>query len=218
MKRQTLLLSILAAVLTVALFWLLLFQPKRAELADLEVDIAAEIDQQRLLEADLVRLRQVRETAPEVESQLAAAEAIVPRDAALPSALRQLQIAADEAGVVLQSVTTSRPIQLEGATPGLSRINVNVQLLGSYFQVVDFLRRTEDPAITPRGLLWNDSSLSKQEYPQLVASLGGTVYALLPSAPPAAPAEEIDPEAEGVTSETDAGDGPDAGAEGEEEA
>jgi Tfp pilus assembly protein PilO len=218
MKRQTLLLSILAAILTVALFWILLFQPKRAELADLEIDIAAEIDQQRLLEADLVRLRQIRETAPEVESQLAAAEAIVPRDAALPSALRQLQIAADEAGVVLQSVTTSRPTQVEGATPGLSRINVNVQLLGSYFQVVDFLRRTEDPAITPRGLLWNDSSLGKQEYPQLVASLGGTVYALLPSAPPAVPAEELDADAEGAAAEADAGDGPEAGAEGEEEA
>lgn len=217
MSRIQILLTAVVAILLVAVFYVLLFQPAREEQAALLEQIAAEQTQQTQLNAEIGRLRAVRERAPEVEAELAAAEAIVPRDAALPSALRQLQLAADEAGIVLQSVTTSRPAPIDGAPEGLQEIAVNVQLVGGYFQAVDFLRRVEDPQITPRGLDWNSATIAEEStvgYPSLAFVLTGSLYAVIDSpAPPetAAPVEG-DAAADGeATTEDVAGD--DAGEE-----
>jgi Tfp pilus assembly protein PilO len=190
MKRQTVLLAVLAAILVVTLFWLLAYQPSRTELAEVQEQIAAQQQQQLQLEGELRRLQDVRLDAPGAEAALAAAEAVIPRDAALPAALRQLQVAADESGAVLRSVSTGRPAQVEGGTEGLSAISVNVELLGGYFQVVDFLRRIEDPAISPRGLRWASVTVAKDEHPTLAANLSGDVFTMLPSAPPPPPVGE----------------------------
>ena len=203
MKRSQILLSALAAVLVIALFYMLLFQPARDEVAELELQIAAEQQQQVSLNQEISRLRTVRESAPEVEAELAAAEAIIPRDAALPSALRQLQVAADESGLVLQTVSTSRPTVVNDAPDGLSAIDVSVQVGGGYFQVVDFLRRFEDPAISPRGLNWVNATATIDEYPSLNVSLSGLLYATIPGPlPPDVPAAELEGDAA-----TDEGDG-----------
>jgi Tfp pilus assembly protein PilO len=196
MKRSQILLSSLGAILVIALFYVLLFQPSREELATIEASIVTEQTVQQQLTSEIARLQAVREQAPEVEAELAAAEAIVPRDAALPSALRQLQLAADESGIVMQSVTASRPTVIEGATDGLSSVDVNVQMLGGYFQVVDFLRRVEDPGISPRGLDWNNATVARVEgeYPELQVTLSGHLYALI-SVPP--PPETDQPPVEG---------------------
>ncbi len=188
MKRQMLLLVALAVVAVLALYWMFLFQPQREELALVEADIEAEENRQVTLQAELNRLRQTRENAPAALAELAAAESIIPLDAALPSALRQMQAAADESGVTLVSISPGRPGQIEGADPGLASLALGVQLQGSYFQVVDFLRRTEDPSITPRAVLWSSIAVAKSEYPELTVSLTGSLFAMLPTAP-AEPAE-----------------------------
>ena len=213
MKRSQILLAVVAALLVVALFYLLLFQPRRDEVAELEAQVLAEEEQQQLIQAEIDRLRLVRDDAPRVEADVVTAEAVVPRDPALPSALRQLQLAAQDAGVTLQSVTTTRPAALEDAEgpPGLSAIGVDLQLVGNYFQVVDFLRRVEDPSITPRGLSWNNATVARDDYPELNVALTGEIYAFL-EAPPApeaatepvpeggaADAENTEPGAEGET-------------------
>jgi Tfp pilus assembly protein PilO len=204
MKRQMILLVALGAVALVAAFWMLLWQPQRAELATVEESIAAEETAQVELQEELERLRTVREEAPTVVAELATAESVLPFDAALPSALRQLQAAADEAQLTLVAVAPARPAQIEGAEPGVASIAMNVQLQGSYFQVVDFLRRTEDPSISPRAMLWSNVAVTKDEYPTLTVALTGAIYAQLPAAPP--PVDEAaaqDPEAaEGETAET----------------
>jgi Tfp pilus assembly protein PilO len=199
MKRSQIMLSALGAIMVIALFYVLLFQPSREELATIEASIVTEQAVQQDLTAEINRLRAVREEAPEVEAELAASEAIVPRDAALPSALRQLQLAADDSGVVMTSVTTSRPALFEGATDGLSSVDVNVQMAGGYFQVVDFLRRVEDPTISPRGLDWNNATVMRNEgeYPNLQVTLTGRLYALI-SVPPPPEIEEVPVEGEEV--------------------
>jgi Tfp pilus assembly protein PilO len=190
MRRQHVALAVLAAILLVVLFWLLLWQPQRAELTEVEEQIAAQQQQQQQLGLELQRLRMIREEAPEVEAQLAAAEAVLPRSSALPSALRQLQLAADESGVVLQSLSASPPTQLPNASEGLSSIDVTLQLAGGYFQLVDFLRRVEDPSITPRGLRWGNATLTRGEYPTINIGLGGRMFAELAGPPPPPPEEQ----------------------------
>lgn len=190
MTRVQILLGGLVAILVVVLFWLLLWAPQQDELASVRDDIEqAQNDQQRLtLERD--ELRAVRDEAPNVEARLVAAESVIPGDPALPSALRQLQQAADDSGTTLRSISPARPTQVEDAQEGLSRIDVALEVEGSYFQFVDFLRRIEDPALTPRGLIWRQLSLERDEHPELNAVLTGTMYAQLPAAPPEEPEEE----------------------------
>lgn len=191
MKRTQVLLIALGAVAVVVLFVMLVVQPQREALAEVEDQIAAEQQQQAMLTAEIERLRLVREDAPGLEAELAAAEAIVPRDPGLPGALRQLQLAGDESGLVLRSISTSRPVDLGVGEDGLSAIDVSVQLSGGYFQIVDFLRRVEDPRITPRGLIWNSANMSRGEYPELNVALNGRLYAVIETPPP--PEPEPDP-------------------------
>ena len=191
MNRQATLLGALGLVLLLVLFYLFAWQPKNDELADVRTQIDDAVAQQSLLETQITTLEGVRATAPEIESALAAAESLVPREAALPSALRQLQLAADDSGVVLLSIAPGRPVADE-LVPELARISLAIAAQGSYFQLVDFLRRIEDPAITPRVVLFDSVTVSIDEYPTLEASLTGSMFAVLP-APPATEPEPATP-------------------------
>jgi Tfp pilus assembly protein PilO len=177
MKRTHLLLGVLAAVMVVVSFWLLLWQPKQDEIVAVREEIQSTQDQQRTIEADLVHLRSVRESAPEAEAQLAAAGAIVPERPNQPSLLRQLQTAADDAGLTLMSVTFGRPSDTLLDEGSVASLSTNLAVEGRYFQIVDFLRRIEAPEITPRGLLWNSITVAEREYPTLSASLSGMTFA-----------------------------------------
>lgn len=188
MTRQTAILTTLGVVLVLVLFYFFVFQPKNEELALIREETDAAIAQQATLEARLAALQEVRLRAPEIEAALAAAESIIPREAALPSALRQLQLAADDSGVELVSVSPGRPAAVGGEIPELSTLTLSLAVNGSYFQLVDFLRRIEDPAITARGIEWNSGTLGVSAYPELSVALSGEMYALL-AAPPAPEAE-----------------------------
>jgi Tfp pilus assembly protein PilO len=206
MNRTMVLLSVLAAILVVAMAWLLLLQPRNNEIDELRAETASFEAQEQQLQARVAALRQVREDSPDYEAQLAAAYAIIPRDTALPAVLRQLQLAADESGLTLMAVAPSRPAAatVEGGATGLARINVAVDVEGRYFQLVDFLRRLEDPAISPRALNWTSMNLSgdPEEYPLLTASLQGDLFALLPTPPAEQPVTQ-DPDDADVEVELD---------------
>lgn len=178
MNRQSLLLAAVAAVLVLAVYWMFLLSPKRAALVEAEEAIAAAIEQQATLSNRINALRDVRAAAPAVEAQLAATEALLPVDAALPTTLRQLQLAADESGMILSSVSPGTPTEstIEGVPAGVSEMSLSLSMSGSYFQVIDFLRRIADPVITPRAILFNSISLSPGGYPTLSVSLSGRMF------------------------------------------
>jgi hypothetical protein len=186
MKRTTLLLLSLSLVLVLVAFYLLVWTPRSDAIAEAEVQIADVQAQQATTEARIVELRGVREQAPALQADLAAAESLLPRDTALPSALRQLQSAADASNANLVSVSPSRPEAVQGAAPGLYGMVVTAEVRGTYFQVVDTLRRLEDPAISPRGLVWTGTDITIDEdagAPNLIVILTGRMYAVLPEAP-----------------------------------
>lgn len=180
MNRQTALVTGLIVVLVLVLFWFFAWRPQSERIAEIETQREQVEAQQVQLQQRIARLEQVRRDAPQVEAGIVAAESIVPRELAVPSAIRQLQTAADDSGVRLVSLTWDRPAPVEG-TPDLHTVAVAAQLEGSYFETVDFLRRVEDPAITPRGFVWRSLSVSPSEYPILTINLSGTMYAVLPS-------------------------------------
>jgi hypothetical protein len=210
MKRATLLLLSLSLILVLVGWFLLVWTPRSDAIAETEVEITEVQAQQATTQARIAGLRGVREQAPALQADLAAAESLLPRDTALPSALRQLQSAADASNANLVSVSPSRPEAVEGATPGLYAMGVTAEVRGTYFQVVDTLRRLEDPAISPRGLLWSGTDITIDEEagaPNLIVILTGRMYAVLPEPP----APEVGTTEPAATDETaDAGETADA--------
>lgn len=183
MNRQTLLLVAVGAIAIIVLFYMFGWKPKADELAEVRAQTEDAIAQQSVLESQIANLESIRAVAPEIEAALAAAESLIPRDAALPSALRQLQLAADDSGVELVSIAPGRPAA-DPDVPEVARISLSVNAEGSYFQIVDFLRRLEDPTITPRVVLLQNISVSGLEHPTLSIAMTGAMFAILP-APPA---------------------------------
>ena len=182
MTRIQWVLGSLVAVLVAALWWLLLWQPVAEDITALREQVVtteAEVATQLQRAAEL---REVRAQAPEAAFELAVADQRVPAEARLPGLLRQLQLAADESGVTLVSVTPTRPGAVAASTTGLAAIQLNVNATGSYFQIVDFSRRLEDPDITARGLKWQRSSLSVETYPILTGSFVLEAFARIPDA------------------------------------
>lgn len=192
MNRQATLLAVLGLVLLVVLFYLFGWKPRSEELETVRIEIDDAVAQQAQLEAEIASLESVRATAPEIEAALAAAESLVPREAALPSALRQLQLAADDSGVALLSISPGRPVADE-IVPEVARIALSLSAEGSYFQMVDFLRRVEDPTITPRVILFENATVSITEYPTLSMALSGFMFAILPAPPAPEPTETATP-------------------------
>lgn len=180
MSRQAMLLFAVGAVLVLALYWMFLLSPKRDELAATQQAIQVAKDEQVNLDTQIDGLKVVRANAPEVEARLAATEALIPSGPALAPTLRQLQLAADEAGLVLTSVSPGSPqtVTLTGLPAGASAMSLSLSLTGSYFQFIDFLRRIEDPSITPRAIIWNSINVSPASYPTLSLSLSGTMFTL----------------------------------------
>ena len=215
MSRIQLLLAILGALLLIVLFYLFLWQPRSDEIAEVRARTEQVEAQEQQVRIEIARLRAIRENAAELEADLNAAGAILPASAAGPPLLRQLQLAADDAGMNLQSVTFGRPV-VSGVDPELAEMTVNVNVQGTYFQVVDFLRRVEDPRITPRGVLWGNVSMSITEHPTLNVVLTGRAYALAEGAIPSdifepdAPEEEPPADLEGQVDDLEVEDGDDA--------
>lgn len=201
MNRQTGIVAALVAVLLIALFYFFVWSPKSDEIEEIEAQIETVEQQQAQLEQRITELKEVRNNAPELEAAIVSAESIVPRDIGQASAIRQLQLAADESGVELPTVTFGRPSQIQDAPPGLASVQVTVQLEGGYYQLVDFYRRVENVTITPRGFTWNSLTLAASEYPTLSASSDGSMYALLPTPPEDEPTEEAPVEDEGAGEE-----------------
>jgi hypothetical protein len=215
MNRRSTILAVLGAVLIVALTWVLLYQPRNEEIAELQAATVAAEARGAELAIRVDQLRVVRETAPEIEAQLVAGTAVIPSEPALAAVLRQVQLSADEAGVTLMSMAPGRPepVTIEGGAEGLVRLALVVDVEGEYFQMVDFLRRLEDPAISPRGLVWNGGTVGSEydEYPTLTASLQGELFAIMPVLTPV-PVPEVpvdgatDQDPDAVTNEDEAVD------------
>lgn len=202
MTRAATLLAVLAAVALLVVSFLFLIKPKMDEVVELEAQAEDIRTQQQTTQSQITALEQVRATSPNIESELAAVGAIVPDSPALPATLRQLQMAADESGVTLISVAPGAPSAAGVAeVPELSVISLSLSLEGGYFQIVDFLRRLEDPVITARGMMVVDLAVAPAEYPTLAVTMSAQMFSMLDQ--PVGSAPEPEPEATETATEGD---------------
>src|SRR5215470_7452392 len=105
MKTKNLAVSILVAVLVLALWWTMLLKPTRAKVAKVKTE--TETQQQKLapLEAQVAKARSDAANAAEIKAQLTSLQEAMPDNPALAAFIRDANGIAADAGVTWQSVT-----------------------------------------------------------------------------------------------------------------
>lgn len=207
MSRQATILAAVLALLVAVAFYFFVFQPGQEELADVESQIEGVVAQQATTQTRIAQLEAIRSDAAAIEAAIAGATAIVPSETALPATLREIQAAADDSGIELLTLAPSTPGPVTGADElALAQMSLPMSVEGSYFQVVDFLRRIEDPELVARGVIIDAVTVSPGDYPTLSVTITARVFAnVVPGPDPAAPppAEEPADDVDGDTTDTE---------------
>lgn len=208
-------LAIAACVLLAAAFFFLAWQPKDDEQTALE-DETAELEREASsLRNEIAALEEIKANEVQIRATIAKISEYVPEGPAQAEVMRQLQDAADAAGVTVASMQFGEPQRVEEAPdtgePGtvLASIDSSFNLEGEYFQIVDFMRRIE--VDVPRAVLIRQLSLSEggdEGFPTLSGSWSGDLFAVVPTS------EALEPGEGDVDDAAGGGDGDDAEGEG----
>ena len=202
--KQMVALTLLGALVIAAGGWFLLISPKRSDAAALRDQAAVKEQGNQVLVTQLAQLKAQAKALPAQQAKLAAVAAKIPGTTALPALVRALNAAADDTGVELLSISPGGPIAVDatgpvagtpttaksaaGASVGtLQSIPVALNVVGSYFQVAEYLDKLENLARAFRvtGLSLTPGlnpvkSATAQPNPEtgkvLNASINGLVY------------------------------------------
>lgn len=138
--RRGLILSIVLGLLVLLVFWFVLVNPKRGELAEVKVQIEKENALTQQLTVELNRLQDLQANAAELQAELATIRGFVPLRPELANFIFQVQDASNSAGLDFVQITPELPkTPPEGAA--LAQVRATIVAKGGYFALQDFLRR-----------------------------------------------------------------------------
>lgn len=192
MSPRTPLFAAGGALLVAVLAYFVLVLPKMGQVSETREQLQAAQQEEAQLRSQLSRLEAARVDAPRIRRELAELRRRVPKVADLPGILNLLQDAADQAKVDFFSVSPGDP----EAAPvgGAAAIPAEVQVIGSFFQVDEFLFRLESLSRATRvGSV--DVSAGPDGLPQISVGLSLSFFTTDVDAGPGAPAETPSPEA-----------------------
>lgn len=181
------LLGVVLALLLSVVYFFLLHQPRSEEQAALEAETLALQGQQGTLQSEIGRLEQIRDDQERIQADLDQLRHLIPDDVQQPLALNTLQRLADAAAVEITTLAFAQPEPLDPVVPvgvdqQLGSIAMTMTFDGTYFEAVDFVRRVEQES--DRAVLVRTLSMAEGEdkYPELVTTVTGEVFTLLPIA------------------------------------
>lgn len=190
MRFPPVVIGLVVALLLTAAFWFGLYKPADNTQAAIETEILDLQGQQATLRNSIGLLRDVKAREVEIRAAQARLEEYIPLGPDQPAAIRQFQLAADDAGADIVSVTFGEPTVPDaaaGAVPAdtgteqttLSNIPVTMIIEGGYFQIVDFFRRVE--VEVPRAMLVNSVDINEAQsgFPRLTTTWNGQMFAII---------------------------------------
>lgn len=142
MRRNTLVVILVAIVMLVAYFFLI-FNPQTGKINDAREEADAAEAQVQQLELELAHLRQLQKDEPKLREQAAVLDAAMPNDPQLANFILQVQDSANAAGIEWLSVSPSPPAAANPPQPGVLEVTIAMNVEGGYFQVQDFVVRLE---------------------------------------------------------------------------
>lgn len=168
--KQWVAIAALASVALLAGGWFLLVSPKRADAATLRAQAASQQQANQALKTQISVLKAQAKDLPKQQATLAAVAAKIPSNSAMPTLIRALNAAATDTGVELISMAPTAPSPVaagpaaagtaapaggstaarvaarpasSAAVGSLQQIGVSLNVVGSYFQVAEYLDRLE---------------------------------------------------------------------------
>ena len=139
-RRAPLIAGAVFLVLALVLFFFLIY-PTFSDIGDTQDQLEEAQNEEVLLQGELARLQEAQEDLPRLQRQLARFRRAVPPVADLPGLINQLQTTADVAGVDFFAISPGEPLPVAGAQ--VSEVPAEVQVIGSFFPVDEFLFRLE---------------------------------------------------------------------------
>ena len=193
-RRAPLIVAIIVALVAILMVFFVVL-PKMGDVGEAEQRLEEAESQQFALEEELSRLQEAEEDAGQLRRELARFRRAVPPVADLAGLIKQLQTAADVAGVDFFSITTGQPVPT--ANGQATEIPATIQVIGGFFPADTFLagletlpRASEAPTITvaagPAGLPQIDVRVDVRFYTTDLEAGPG-------AAPPVAPGPETGP-------------------------
>ncbi len=113
--KQWVALTVVGCLAVLAAGWFLLVSPKRADASDLRNQASGVEASNQGLQTKLAMLKAQAKQLPQYQAKLAQVAAKIPNNPALPSLIRALSAAADDAGVELLSVAPTPPVAYQGS-------------------------------------------------------------------------------------------------------
>lgn len=189
MRRRAPVLAVVAALLLSVLTWMFLITPQREQRALLREETETIRSAQDRTQREIARLEEIRDNELEIRAAIARLDQYIPSGPAQPSAIRQIQLAADAAGVEITQLTFGEPqVVLDAPSPAepghiLAEIAVALTVEGGYFQGTDFMRRVETEL--PRAVMVDSLTANEapppRGYPELAISLTARIFAVVPA-------------------------------------
>jgi Tfp pilus assembly protein PilO len=181
-RRQIALFLAIALVLAGGFFFVAL-KPRSADISEVRRKVTTRRQEAADLRVRLAQLNAAKGEAPASLAKLTELNLMLPPTPDLPVFIRQVQLAANAAGVDLLSIAPSPPALVEGSG-GLAIISVNLQVTGGYFRIESFLARLESLS---RALEVQSVGLSASVDPATgLATLSSTITLRMYQAPPGA--------------------------------
>jgi type IV pilus assembly protein PilO len=154
MKRRDLyIVGALVAVLVLAGYWFLVLSPLKAKVTDTQTQIDATQTQLVSLQTQVAQMAQSRDQAKKNQARLLELSKMLPDQDEIPSLLLQIQDLATESGINFMTMTPTKSASGTAAVGAYQTISLAVQFTGTFFDVNDFLFRTEQLAAAPGRLL-----------------------------------------------------------------
>lgn len=155
--RQLWLLTAVGSLAILAGGYFVLVSPKASKAAALREDVATQEQANARLRSQIAQLNRQKKDLPKLQAELERFAAKIPNNPALPSLVRAMNEAADNAGVDLASIAVASPVLVTPADPTatttaattaaptiqLAQIPVTIQVLGGYSQISQFLSEVE---------------------------------------------------------------------------
>jgi Tfp pilus assembly protein PilO len=136
-------------VVVLALCWFLLLNPVRGDIAAKNAEIDAERTKLSAAQVKLAQAETTRLEGRKNQARLLELAKMVPDSEEIPSLLLQIQDLADQSGIDFISITPGDAVQ---AKPFLI-LPLQLEFSGTYFDLSDFVYRTEQMVAGPGRLL-----------------------------------------------------------------
>lgn len=188
-KRDISILVGLGMVVLLVAWYFLIIGPKRDDISKADAELKTEKTKYDEDSARVKRIDDERSASKQTSGELLKLNKLVPVDSQVPSMIVELQQSANEAGIDFMKI---EPGEAVAGTEGNAVIPMELQFMGKFFDVNDFLYRVENYArmegndvnvsgrlISVVGITMEEPEL--EEFPSVMATLQINAYMTSPA-------------------------------------